>query len=233
MRKIKDYFKGWTLFEGLLLTISTALIVIASAVWQSPWYGYVASITGIFCVVLVAKGRVSNYWWGIVNILFYAYTAYTWQLYGEVMLNIIYFLPMQFFGLWVWTRKSNVESKGKVSVKFLTGRQRFIWTLVTIIGIMGYKLILEAMGGNLPLIDSMSTVMSVIAMFLMARRYMEQWVLWIIVDVVSVIMWFIVVFQQGGNDIGILIMWTAYLINAVYGFYNWIKMHKAPKIQML
>lgn len=223
---MKNYFKDWTLFEGLLLAISTVLIVVASWIWQSPWYGYVASITGIFCVVLVAKGRVSNYYWGIVNILFYAYTAYTWMLYGEVMLNIVYFLPMQFYGLWVWTRKDNVQEKGKVTVKLLSNIARVNWVLISIMLIVIYWKVLEAMGGNLTLIDSMSTVLSVVAMFLMARRYMEQWILWIIVDVVSVIMWFIVVFKQGGNDIGILIMWTAYLINAVYGFYNWVKMYK-------
>lgn len=55
---------------------------------------------------------------------------------------------------------------------------------------------------------------------------MEQWILWIVVDVVSIIMWFIVVFQQGSNDIGVLIMWSAYLINAIYGFLNWIAMYR-------
>lgn len=226
MNRVKDYFKDWSLFEGLLLTISTVLIIIASAIWQSPWYGYIASITGIMCVILVAKGRISNYWFGIVNVLFYAYTAYTWMLYGEVMLNIIYFLPMQFYGLWIWTRKKNIKTKDTILVKFLSCNERIIWSIITVIGIIGYKLILQAIGGNLPLIDSMSTVMSVIAMVLMARLYMEQWVLWIIVDVVSILMWFIVVFKQGSNDIAILIMWMAYLINAVYGFYNWIKMYR-------
>ncbi len=226
MKRIKDYFKEWNTFEKVLLLISVAMMSISSAIWKSPWYGFVASITGIVCVVLVAKGKISNYWWGIVNVVFYAYTAYTWRLYGEVMLNLVYFLPMQFYGLWIWTRKSNVVAKGVVAVKFLPNSLRLMWIVFTVVGIIGYKMILEAMGGNLPLIDSMSTVMSVIAMLLMAKRYMEQWILWIIVDVVSVLMWFIVVFKQGGNDIGILIMWTAYLINAIYGFLNWIKMHK-------
>lgn len=226
---IKKYFEDWILFEKLWLVISTVLLIIASIIWKSPWYGFVASITGMVCVVLVAKGRITNYLFGIVNTIFYAYTAYTWLLYGEVMLNLIFFLPMQFYGVWLWTRKENrkVENVDAVYVKFLSCKGRIIWGIISVAGILGYKIILEALGGNLPLIDSMSTVLSVIAMILMVRLYMEQWILWIIVDIVSVIMWFIVVFQQGSNDIGVLIMWTAFLINAVYGFINWIKMYKA------
>ena len=86
------------------------------------------------------------------------------------------------------------------------------------------------MGGELPFVDSISTVFSIIAMVLMAWRFMEQWVLWIIVDVVSVIMW-IVVLAKGGTDISVLLMWTAYLINAIYGFINWIKLYKAQPIE--
>jgi len=59
----------------------------------------------------------------------------------------------------------------------------------------------------------------------MAKVYMEQWILWIIVDVVSIIMWAIVVFKQGSNDIGLFIMWSAFLVNAIYGYYNWVKMY--------
>jgi nicotinamide mononucleotide transporter len=201
------------------------MLIVASAVWKSPWYGFVASITGMICVVLVAKGRISNYWFGIVNCIFYAYTAYTWLLYGEVMLNMLYFLPMQFVGLMIWRRNATKENKDKVKIKFLSNYDRFLWLCITAFGVFGYKIILTALGGNLPLIDSMSTVVSVIAMILMAKLYMEQWILWIVVDIVSVIMWFVIVFKQGSNDIGILIMWSAYLVNAVYGLVNWIKMY--------
>jgi len=228
MERIKNYFADWNLFEKLWLLTSVVLLIIASAIWKSPWYGFVASITGMVCVVLVAKGRISNYWWGIVNVLFYAFVAYQWKLYGEVMLNMIYFLPMQFIGIYLWTRKGNrkEDNKDAVNVKFLSNKSRWVWFIVTIVGVITYRYILKFMGGNLTWVDSMSTVLSVIAMLLMAKLYMEQWVLWIIVDIVSIIMWFIVIFKQGSNDIGILIMWIAYTINAIYGFVNWIKLYK-------
>jgi len=101
-----------------------------------------------------------------------------------------------------------------------------MWGLISVASIIGYGVVLKMIKGSLPFIDSTSTVLSIIAMILMVRLYMEQWILWIIVDVVSIIMW-VVVLMKGGNDIAILIMWTAYLVNAVYGLVNWIKLYKA------
>jgi len=221
-----NVLKNWSMFEKVWLCVSVVLLTVASYIWQSPWYGYVAAISGMICVVLAAKGSISNYWFGIVNCVFYAYTASTWQLYGEVMLNALYFLPMQFVGLYYWSRKENVETGGNIRVQFMKWTDRMILAFVCVASIGLYALFLKYLKGNIPWIDSTSTVLSVIAMILMAKIYMEQWILWIIVDVVSVIMWFIVVFKQGSNDIGMLIMWSAFLINALYGFYNWVKMYK-------
>ncbi len=228
MNTLKNYFDNWTMFEKVWLFVSVTALTIASIMWDSPWYGYVASISGMICVVLAAKGRISNYWFGIVNCTFYAYVAYGWQLYGEVMLNLIYFLPMQFVGLYFWSRKENKDTKieGGVKVKFLSNLHRMRVLMGSIIAIILYAAFLGYIKGNIPYIDSTSTILSVVAMVLMAKMYMEQWILWIIVDVVSIAMWVIVVFKDGSNDIGLLIMWTAFLVNALYGFYNWIKMYK-------
>ena len=60
-----------------------------------------------------------------------------------------------------------------------------------------------------------------------AKMFMEQWIVWIIVDVVTVIMWANIVFNEGGlYNLGILVMWSAWLVNAIYGLVNWIKMNK-------
>jgi nicotinamide mononucleotide transporter len=58
---IKKYFEDWSMFEKFWLCTSITLLVITSYLWKSQWYGFVASITGMVCVVLAAKGRISNY----------------------------------------------------------------------------------------------------------------------------------------------------------------------------
>jgi nicotinamide mononucleotide transporter len=223
---LKNYFYDWSLWEKGWLLVSTIMILVASFIWKDSWYGVVASLSGIWCVVLVAKARVFNYIPGIINAIFYAYVAYQWQLYGEVMLNAFYFLPMQFVGFHIWTKKENLKDADTVKTKKMTGGARMYLFLITTILIIAYGAVLDKIGGRTPYIDSMSTVLSVVAMLLMAKLYVEQWVLWIIVDVVTIIMWINVVFVEGGNDIALLIMWTAYLINAVYGLKVWTKQNR-------
>jgi nicotinamide mononucleotide transporter len=230
IKALKRYFEDWSIWEKAWLFSFTAIIIGLSIFWQDSIIGITASLTGIWCVVLVAKGRIANYWFGFANVLAYAYVAYMQKYYGEVMLNLFYFFPMQFVGIWIWLKHKDRTKVDSVKVKFLSNKWRFIWAGISAVAVIGYGLILKAIGGELPFIDSTSTVLSVIAMILMAWRFMEQWVLWIIVDVVSVIMW-IVVLAKGGTDISVLLMWTAYLINAIYGFVNWIKLYKAQPIE--
>lgn len=97
--------------------------------------------------------------------------------------------------------------------------------IISAAGVLGYSYILKLLGGNLPIVDSMSTVFSVIAQILMIKRFTEQWVIWIIVDIVSVIMW-IATFFNGGESVAVLMMWSVYLANAVIMFVKWLKESK-------
>ena len=64
--------------------------------------GSIAGIAGVICVVLVAKGSIWNYLFGVVNVSLYAYISYKAAIYGDAGLNALYYLPMQFIGWWQW-----------------------------------------------------------------------------------------------------------------------------------
>jgi len=225
---MRNYFKDWTLFEKSWLLIFTLLGIYLSYVWGESPIGLLAFLTGIWCVILVTKGKISNYYFGLVNVVAYGYVAYTRQLYGEVMLNWGYFIPAQIWGLWLWTRAKNrrLEDTKAVIAKALTNYQRIGVAAILIISIISYGHILQLIKGNLPWIDSAGTMLQVVAMVLMALRYREQWALWIVVNILQITMWGIVLFKQGANDISALMMWSAYLVNSFYGFYTWGQMVK-------
>ena len=65
----------------------------------------------------------------------------------------------------------------------LTVSRQILLLVLSAVSIYGYGLVLKRLGGNLPFIDSMSTCLSVLAMLLSVRRLMEQWIVWIVVDV--------------------------------------------------
>jgi nicotinamide mononucleotide transporter len=218
------YFKDWNLFEKSWLLIFTLINLYLFFVWHDTLLGLVASLTGMICVVLVAKGKISNYYFGIVNVIAYAYISYQSRYYGEVMLNLFYFLPMQFVGLYFWRKNINKEkSNDDVLINKLSGKEKLLWLVVSILGVFNYGVFLLYLGGTLPFVDSASTILSIIAMILMVRRVVEQWILWIVIDLISIFMWFYIL-TQGGNEISMLVMWSAFLVNAIYGYYNWKKM---------
>jgi nicotinamide mononucleotide transporter len=138
---------------------------------------------------------------------------------------MLYFLPMTFVGIYFWKKNLKVNKTGEVKVRSLNWRKRFIWFGSSIIALGIYGIILTIIKGTLPFVDSATTVFSVIATIMLNKRLTEQWVFWILVDVLSIIMW-AYIFIKSGGDVSMLVMWSAFLVNALYGYYNWRKMEK-------
>lgn len=74
--------------------------------------------------------------------------------------------------------------------------------------------------------DSLIDIVSVVAIILMIKAYIEQWVLWIIINTLSTIIWLQQYFSGIGEGIAFLAMWLIYLLNALYGYINWTKLKK-------
>ncbi|MBR4178944.1 MAG: nicotinamide mononucleotide transporter [Bacilli bacterium] len=221
---MKKCLKKFSLFEwGMIVsvigfTIYFSLIDKTSSIWYLIIDG-LAAICGIFCVVLCAKGKKSQYIWGLFNVIGYIIIAFINKYYGEVMLNALYYLPSQFIGYYLWNKHENKKTND-VEAKKLNLKQTILLLVITTASIFGYKLILDLLGGNNTILDSASTMISIIANSLMLLRYREQWLLWIIIDMITVIMWVLV------KDYIMVTMWAVYLINAFYGYYNWTKIAK-------
>lgn len=220
---MKELFKneiiGWKKWEIIWLLVATILITVISIIIGDTVIGILAAITGIVCVILTGKGKLSAYLFGLVNVIAYAVIAFESKYYGEVMLNLIYYVPMQFWGFYVWSKNMNPETN-EVSKKKMTLKQTAIMLISVFSLTMIYGLILEFLNGNLPYVDALSTVISIVALYISIKMYTEQWILWIIVDVVTVFMWLIALIE-GTGSVAILMMWIIYLVNAIIMYFKW------------
>lgn len=185
-----------------------------------------ASVTGVFSVVLVANGRITNYFWGIVNSAAYIYVSFDSHLYGEVYLNLL-FIAMDIVGIYQWTKAELNKKAGDAGDEKVIARSMSIrgWIMMTVALVVGW-LLLAAFLSRVPFItatldphpylDAMSTVLQIGAMTLMAFRFgASQWVLWNISHVAELVLWTI-----NFNPI-MLALWLAFSINSFYGFYVW------------
>lgn len=195
--------------------------------------GSLAGITGVLCVVLVAKGSIWNYLFGLINVSLYAYISYKASLYGDAVLNAFYYVPMQFIGYWQWRKRgaavSQAEADGKgvqVKARRFTWGQRILLALGCTAAVVAGGFILRHFGDPQPFKDSTTTILSIVAQALMALAFMEQWALWIITNIVSVVMWCICV-ARGETHAGVMvIMWVFYLLNSINGLRVWLKLSK-------
>lgn len=195
--------------------------------------GSLAGITGVLCVVLVAKGSIWNYLFGLVNVSLYAYISYKAALYGDAGLNALYYLPMQFIGWWQWRKRgaavSEAEAEGKgvqVKARRFNWGQRAVLAFSCTAAVVAMGFVLKDLGDPQPFKDSATTVLSIVAQALMALAFMEQWALWIITNVISVAMWSICVARGEAHSGVMVIMWVFYLMNSINGLRVWLKLSR-------
>lgn len=218
---IRKELAGWKKAEIFWLICSCAIITGLSVYWGNSVMGIISSLTGVACVVCTGKGKLSAYLFGLINCVLYAIISYQAALYGETMLNAVYYIPMQFVGFFVWKKNMNEETK-----EVMKRRMKPLILIATLAGITAvtflYGLLLKHLGDAMPYVDSFTTVASVAAMIVSIGMYAEQWWIWVIVDVFSVYMWWCD-FRSGSDNIATLLMWSVYLINAVIMLIKWEK----------
>lgn len=217
-------FYGWTKLEYVWLFVCTAAIAATSILMKSSVLEFISSVTGIVGAILVAKGKISSYWWGVIATALYAWISYKYQLFGEAIMYTLVFLPMQVWGAVVWSRKLNVSGdRADVIKNYLTTKQR-IWVSVgTLVAIGLYALFVAELKGSMPGLDSATAILSILATTLMMYRYAEQWYAWVLVNIVAVVMWIQATMHHEGGGAAILAMWITFLLNSIYGCYKWRK----------
>lgn len=227
MTKISTWLKnelwtGYTVFEKLFLVSMLLLQIIVYIIVPDTVIGIISGISGVISVVLCAKGKISFYYIGFVQTISYLYLAYTNKLYGEVIENIFYLVTMV-WGIFLWKKnmQKNDDGTSDVKAKKFTPLQWSLSIILTLLATYFVGLWLESIGSNEAYLDAATNVMSIFAQLLMIWRFREQWIWWIVIDVICVVMW-----ARIGNW-SMVAMYISWIINAAYGWYNWSKLNKA------
>ena len=146
----------------------------------------VAVICGLLNIYLTIKQNIWSWLFGAVMVSLYIYITYGARLYSDALLNV-FFLVMQFYGWYEWTRGPVVHARSLSAVKRL-GTRGWSWTAGGVI--VGTATLGASMhrytNAALPYLDASATSLSVFGQFLMTKKYLDNWTLWIIADVLYV-----------------------------------------------
>jgi len=222
-----EQFRAWRPTEVAWLAFCLLSVLGLSLHWGDTALGITAALTGMMYTVLAGKGKIACFIFGIVNTPLYAYISYKSGFYGDFTLNIYYFI-MMFPGLLAWGRNQAKTSEEGVVRTRLPARGRLVLTTWCVVGVVALSVVLHLVGGNRPICDAVTNVLSIAAMLLTVRRAIEEWILWIIVDAVEVFMWAREWFA-GGGTISVLLMWLLFLANGIYLLSLWLRVERRVK----
>ena len=215
----EEFLSGWKPFEVVWVVIFLAAQIIAYVLMPDSPLGMISGITGILCVVLVSKGKISNYFFGLIFAYTYFYVSWGSNFLGEMNTALYVYIPSQFIGYFMWKQNMQSDNGGEsVIAKALTPKGWAILLLSVAIGTLCFVQALKAAGGSSTELDGLTTIITVAAQLLMILRYREQWLLWIVLNVLSILLW--------EGQPAMYLMYSAYLLNSLYGYYNWTKLVK-------
>ena len=218
---IKAELSGWNKFEvGFLILIYTIVTMNAIILKDNP-FAVTAAICGATATMTAGKGKVSCYIFGIFGTLCYSYMSLIHHVYGNFLLNIAYYFPMQFFGIFEWMKNLNPETQEIIKRK-LSKKDFIIISIITTVIIAITTYILYLLKDVNPLFDAITTILSILGLYFTVKRFAQQWIVWAIVNGLTLTMWIKIVLN-GQKAYSTVVMWAAYFIIGIYFLIKWYK----------
>jgi len=191
------------------------------AITWIEWFGV---ITGALCVYLATKENILNWPIAILSVTTYIYIFYNAKLYGDTILQF-YFLGTSIYGWYYWTygKASNLKSERPIGV--LKPKDWGIITLILIVFslFIGY-LLKKYTDTDVPYIDAFCTVTSFIAQYLLTRKKLENWLIWIFVDIIYIPLYI------HKNLLATSVLYFVFLFIALKGYIDWKKNYRSQLI---
>ena len=180
-------------------------------------WSIIEALAVIFSIIYVLLAARENKWcWGaaIISVSLYIYIFFNAKLYAETGLQIFY-LAMAVFGYFMWNKENKEHIKEWSEIKHLI----IILFGAIITFLMGYYFTVYT-DSKMPIVDSFTTVFSIIATYMVAKKVLGNWLYWIVIDTISVYLYF-------SRDLHLTsLLFIAYTIIATYGYFSWIKKMK-------
>ncbi|HQV00093.1 MAG: nicotinamide mononucleotide transporter [Bacteroidia bacterium] len=176
---------------------------------------FIGACFGVLGIWLTAKKNVLCFPVGIINVLITANVVFEVKLYADVVQQLMY-LVLLVYGWINWTKSQNIKS-----VSYCTVTQKiFVVVITLIIGTVGYFILKKYTNATYPAADAYATAVCFAAQFLIAKRKIENWWLWLFANLVYVVIFYL---KQMPWYAGLSVI---YFLQAIFGLKQWHKQLK-------
>ncbi|WP_428945594.1 nicotinamide riboside transporter PnuC [Pantoea sp. FN060301] len=212
--------------------------------YDLSWIEAIGTVAGLLCIWLASLEKIVNYAFGLINVTLFAVIFFQIQLYASLLLQVFFF-GANIYGWYAWSRQTG-ENQLALKIRWLSLPKALGWLAVCVvaIGLMTLYInpvfawltrvavnVMQGMGlavampvlepDAFPFWDSCLMVLSVVAMILMTRKYVENWLLWVIINVISVM-----IFARQGVY-AMALEYAILTLIALNGAWLWIKSARA------
>jgi nicotinamide mononucleotide transporter len=179
------------------------------------WIELTAVILGLACVWLTVRQHIGCWPTGLAMVSLYIVIFFRAKLYSDMLLQVVY-IGLQAYGWYAWLHGG--AARTPLPVTRLTARAGVIWAAGCLVGSGTLGLVMHRWtDASFPYLDAFTTVASLIAQWFMGRKILESWLVWIVVDVVSIGMYL-------AKDLYLTAgLYTVFLLLATWGWFAWRK----------
>ena len=185
---------------------------------QNHWLDITTTALGLAYILLEYKASV---WMWVVGFFMQCLGIvlyYQKGLYADCGMEF-YYLAMTVYGFIAWTR--HASQKQDLPIRHMPRRTAFIWLgLAAVIWLAIYLILVNFTDSKVPILDAFTTALSIVGIWALARKYLEQWFVWILVDIVTCGLYFYKDIPFKASLYGL------YVVIAIFGFLKWRRMMK-------
>ena len=200
-------------FDYIFMLLGIIIQVVCFIFTGDAVLSFICGLSGVINVVLCSQKKLSFYFFAYIQMFTYIIIIFQQHLYGELAENIFYVITTT-IALFLWIKNYNKEEKEVIACK-LSKQAWILCCSIFIISTILLYIILLKTNDPRPFLDAISTVPAFIAQILLMLRYREQWIMWFIVDVATLILWISI------GNIFMIMQYIFWIINCIYGYINW------------
>lgn len=220
---MKKYFSA---LEIMLWCVSVALIIASFVIFGGNGIlTLVASIIGVTSLIFNAKGNPIGQALMVIFSILYGIISFTFSYYGEMITYVGMTAPMAVFALVVWLRNPYNGNKSEVRVNRLKKRDIIFMTALTAIVTFSFYFILDFFHTANIIPSTISVTTSFLAVYLTYKRSPFFAIAYAANDIVLIILWTMAAVTNT-SYISVIVCFSMFLVNDIYGFVNWSKMQK-------
>ncbi|MEM0966717.1 MAG: nicotinamide riboside transporter PnuC [Verrucomicrobiota bacterium] len=193
-----------------------------SGITTNRWIEIIGTVLAITYVILIARGKRAGWWFGIFSSLLSIWLFIRVNLLAESFLYL-YYVVVGFYGYYSWTKEAGADARKTITTR--PASFHIVGVALCSALSVGLAQILDFLGSAIIYADAATTVFSFFATWMVAKRILENWIYWIVIDLFSV--W---LYNERGLPVYAGLM-ALYTILATAGFFLWLKEYRKSPAQ--